>query len=147
MNRYIKLDVISHLNNQKLYQIMSLSGNNYIPENMYEKIQMISPYLQNISDIRFPIFVALYMEDRIRKKGSHSGYYIQNLRQLFMFLFFFISIENQYSSNICYYLNQYYSDCLIHMIHIKNLKERIDILNKFNIDNCIEEVYLHIRSY
>ena len=159
MNRYIKLDVISHFNNTKKYQIMSLSGNNYIPENMYEKIQMISPYLQNISDIRFPIEINLHttLHDKNFRGSKNSR--LHNLKELFSYFlyennlhYFWINTINggfrsiimwcgdkDYYEMLDYENNPRYNLFKDRINKVKSFKEKMDILN--NMNQLFEKCY------
>jgi len=63
LNRYIKRDILSHLNNRKLYQSLLLLNKkekkDFISINK-EKMTLTKLYLEGCIDIKFPIEICIY---------------------------------------------------------------------------------------
>jgi len=164
LNRYIKCDILSHLNNRKLYQTLKLIDNN---KNEYEKILQITGLkriiFKDYSDIKYPLDIFIWFTNNIinpnNNKISRTRYstefLLHNINELLEFLSYLSNntnntdyIKKNYTiykmlddisksaSYRSYYMN---INNKIHMSNLLqkelNIKKKIDIINNFDILN------------
>ena len=95
LNRHIKNDILSHLNNRKLFQIKYLSNNQEI-DDFYEyyggKMRFMKKYfqstsdinLENFLDIKFPVIISVQPESYMIGFGPRILFQLKNLEEILL---------------------------------------------------------------